>query len=56
LGYADRHVRRCWLVTPLGWHHFETGDLHGRGLGKMIGINAWNKAQTYVDGTATTTT
>ncbi|HEX6675395.1 MAG TPA: vanadium-dependent haloperoxidase [Actinomycetes bacterium] len=39
-----------------GGIHFETGDLHGRGLGKMVGINAWNKAQTYFDGTATATT
>jgi hypothetical protein len=39
-----------------GGIHFETGDLHGRGLGKMVGINTWNKAQTYFDGTATATT
>jgi hypothetical protein len=39
-----------------GGIHFETGDLHGRGLGKTIGFNVWNKAQTYFDGTATATT
>jgi hypothetical protein len=39
-----------------GGIHFETGDLHGRGLGKTIGYNVWNKAQTYFDGTATATT
>jgi hypothetical protein len=38
-----------------GGIHFETGDLHGRGLGREVGINAWNKAQTYFDGTATAT-
>jgi hypothetical protein len=36
-----------------GGIHFETGDLHGRGLGKTIGYNVWNKAQTYFDGSAT---
>jgi hypothetical protein len=35
-----------------GGIHFETGDLHGRGLGRTIGYNAWNKAQTYFNGTA----
>jgi hypothetical protein len=35
-----------------GGIHFETGDQHGRGLGKMVGINAWNKALTYLDGSA----
>jgi hypothetical protein len=35
-----------------GGIHFETGDLHGRGLGKTIGYNVWNKAQTYFDGSA----
>jgi hypothetical protein len=39
-----------------GGIHFETGDLDGRGLGKTIGYNVWNKAQTYFDGTATATT
>jgi hypothetical protein len=35
-----------------GGIHFETGDLHGRGLGKNIGYNVWTKAQTYFDGSA----
>jgi Domain of unknown function (DUF6851)/VCPO second helical-bundle domain len=35
-----------------GGIHFETGDLHGRGLGKTIGYNVWNKALTYFDGSA----
>ena len=39
-----------------GGIHFETGDLHGRGLGKTIGYNVWNKAQTYFDGSAPDTT
>jgi hypothetical protein len=35
-----------------GGIHFQTGDQHGRGLGKMVGINAWNKALTYFDNSA----
>jgi hypothetical protein len=35
-----------------GGIHFQSGDLHGRGLGKMVGINVWNKALTYFNGTA----
>jgi hypothetical protein len=38
-----------------GGIHYETGDLHGRGLGKMIGYNVWTKALTYFNGTATAT-
>jgi hypothetical protein len=33
-----------------GGIHFETGDLHGRGLGKTIGYNVWQKAQLYFSG------
>ena len=36
-----------------GGIHFQSGDEHGRALGKVIGWNAWTKAQTYFDGTAT---
>jgi hypothetical protein len=39
-----------------GGIHFETGDLHGRGLGKTIGYNVWKKAQDYFSGDATATT
>ena len=39
-----------------GGIHYETGDMHGRGLGKTIGYNAWTKALTYFNGTATATT
>jgi hypothetical protein len=39
-----------------GGIHYETGDLHGRGLGKTIGYNVWTKALTYFNGTATATT
>jgi hypothetical protein len=39
-----------------GGIHFESGDLDGRGLGKVVGYDDWNKAQTYINGTATSTT
>jgi hypothetical protein len=35
-----------------GGIHFQTGDEHGRTLGKVLGYNVWTKAQTYFDGTA----
>ena len=36
-----------------GGIHFPDGDLHGRALGASVGQNAWQKAQTYITGTAT---
>jgi hypothetical protein len=36
-----------------GGIHFEPGDLNGRTLGSQIGSQAWAKAQTYFNGTAT---
>ncbi len=39
-----------------GGIHFETGDMHGRGLGKVVGVDDWAKAQPYFNGTATSTT
>jgi hypothetical protein len=36
-----------------GGIHFEPGDLNGRTLGSQIGNQAWAKAQTYFNGTAT---
>ena len=36
-----------------GGIHFEAGDLNGRTLGSQIGNQAWTKAQTYFNGTAT---
>jgi hypothetical protein len=35
-----------------GGIHFKTGDEHGRGMGKVVGYNAWTRAQSYFDGTA----
>jgi uncharacterized protein DUF6851/vanadium-dependent haloperoxidase-like protein len=35
-----------------GGIHFLDGDFNGRALGSSVGQNAWNKAQTYFNGTA----
>ncbi len=47
----DAGMSRRW-----GGIHFETGDEHGRGLGKVVAYDDWTKAQTYFNGTATATT
>jgi hypothetical protein len=36
-----------------GGIHFQTGDMDGRALGKIVGYDDWNKAQTFINGTAT---
>jgi hypothetical protein len=36
-----------------GGIHFQTGDEHGRALGKQIGFDDWNLAQQYFAGTIT---
>ena len=36
-----------------GGIHFQLGDLTGRSLGRVVGAQAWAKAQTFVDGSAT---
>jgi hypothetical protein len=36
-----------------GGIHFESGDMDGRALGKVVGYDDWNKAQTFLNGTAT---
>jgi len=36
-----------------GGIHFQTGDMDGRALGKVVGNDDWNKAQTFINGTAT---
>jgi hypothetical protein len=40
------------LSRRYGGIHFEDGDLVGRTLGKAVGNAAWDKAQTYITGTA----
>jgi hypothetical protein len=39
-----------------GGIHFQTGDEHGRGLGKTLGYNVWTKAQLYFNGDPNATT
>lgn len=36
-----------------GGIHFKSGDEHGRTLGKVLGYNAWMKAQAYFNGSPT---
>jgi hypothetical protein len=36
-----------------GGIHFNDGDIEGRKLGRLVATNAWNKAQTYINGSAT---
>ena len=35
-----------------GGIHFQTGDMDGRALGKVVGYDDWNKAQAFINGTA----
>lgn len=35
-----------------GGIHFRQGDLTARGLGRVVGAQAWARAQTYIDGSA----
>ena len=41
-------MSRRWGGIP-----FQTGDMDGRTLGKVVGNDDWNKAQTFFNGTAT---
>jgi hypothetical protein len=36
-----------------GGIHFQTGDMDGRALGKVVGYDDWNIAQAFINGTAT---
>jgi hypothetical protein len=35
-----------------GGIHFQDGDLNARHLGRQVGVAVWDKAQTYINGTA----
>ena len=37
-----------------GGIHFQTGDMDGRALGKVVGYDDWNMAQDFINGSATT--
>ena len=36
-----------------GGIHFQQGDLTGRALGRVVGAQAWARAETFIDGSAT---
>jgi len=38
------------LSRRYGGIHFEYGDLAGRVLGRLVGVQAWDKARTYITG------
>jgi len=40
------------ISRQYGGIHFNQGDQDGRVLGKQVAIQVWNKAQTYINGTA----
>ncbi|MGH2555321.1 MAG: vanadium-dependent haloperoxidase [Actinomycetota bacterium] len=40
------------LSRRLGGIHFEQADLEARAMGKIVGRKAWDKAQTYINGSA----
>jgi VCPO second helical-bundle domain len=40
------------LSREYGGIHFRDADAHGLNLGRVIGTNTWNKAQTYLRGIA----
>ena len=45
-------VGEAGLSRELGGIHFRDADQHGLNLGRAVGTNAWNKAQTYFLGIA----
>lgn len=40
------------LSRRYGGIHFERGDLAGRTMGRLVGAKAWEKAQSFIDGSA----
>jgi hypothetical protein len=40
------------LSREFGGIHFRDADAHGLNLGRAVGTNTWNKAQTYFQGIA----
>jgi PAP2 superfamily len=59
-GTPARDVTLSWptysaAADEAGWSrryggiHFESGDLHGRALGRTVGWDAWFKARSYID-------
>ena len=40
------------LSRRYGGIHFPEGDLAGRAMGRQVGAQVWDKAQTYINGAA----
>jgi hypothetical protein len=47
--YSDA-ADEAGISRRYGGIHFEDGDLRGREMGRLIGEQAWNKAQAYLSG------
>jgi len=48
----DAMADQAGMSRRYGGIHFESGDLQGRALGALAGLNVWNTAKTYFAGTA----
>ena len=38
------------LSRRYGGIHFEPGDLEGRRVGRLVGVQVWDKAMAYING------
>ena len=45
-------ANQAGMSRRYGGIHFKEGDLQSRAMGRLIGAQAWAKAQTYFNGTA----
>jgi hypothetical protein len=45
-------AEQAGLSRRYGGIHFRDGDLMGRAMGRHVAAQVWDKAQTYIDGTA----
>jgi len=45
-------ANQAGMSRRYGGIHFKEGDLQSRAMGRLIGAQAWTKAQTYFNGTA----
>ena len=48
----DAMADQAGMSRRYGGIHFETGDMQGRTLGALAGLDVWNTAKTYFAGTA----
>jgi len=45
-------AEQAGISRRYGGIHFEAGDLVGRMIGQVVATQAWEKAQTHIQGTA----